>query len=522
MAPARRAKSAGEEPIKFGETSRSGPLWDSWKPLAPHAPAVDLGDSQPNVDAEDEAPLSAAPSSRPRRKSILTEAVRAKGKAGGTATGTSCTMTCAGVATPSQSPDGSTTKPLSIDGQNGDANTLAAAPRAAVDGGGAAAVATIAAALGSAADTSEQDMLLNDAFAKVKHPEEPPTTQLEEAFRAALSEAHIDVRSAVGQRFQREHRPGTPGHEALKAARGHEAKAAFRREWAEGKYEELRKTRTYKESYCRVDVTQGSYLSLSRIIAKEGGANPTLADVAAAHRHVAKCVVMAGPWVRYNPMAERIDFLYMEFKSQDTLERCWSRYEEHHTGGALALEGTAVAASSDASPAAKAAPTAAAAGEDKHVEGTLKKRSTVRSAGRSGAVATAASPREEGLDPKTKKVRKEIDVLFNKAMRVKEVYHKTVGNARSMLRNIRESAAWSWANTAETIEALEGPLKHLEQLPEFHANLLAREGKDIKAEHTEAALHVQLVAFLEIEGTVSSLALSIKKLNAMHSQAMKF
>jgi hypothetical protein len=69
-------------------------------------------------------------------------------------------MTCAGVATPSQSPDGSTTKPLSIDGQNGDANTLAAAPRAAVDGGGAAAVATIAAALGSAADTSEQDMRL--------------------------------------------------------------------------------------------------------------------------------------------------------------------------------------------------------------------------------------------------------------------------------------------------------------------------------------------------------------------------
>ena len=90
-------------------------------------------------------------------------------------------------------------------------------------------------------------------------------------------------------------------------------------------------------------------------------------------------------------------------------------------------------------------------------------------------------------------------MLFTKAMRVKEVYHKTVGNARSMLRSIRESAAWSWANTAETIEALEGPLKHLEQLPEFHANLLAREGKDIKAEHTEAALHVQLVAFLEIE-----------------------
>ena len=62
----------------------------------------------------------------------------------------------------------------------------------------------------------------------------------------------------------------------------------------------------------------------------------------------------------------------------------------------------------------------------------------------------------------------------------------------------------------------------MEMLPEFHANVLAREGKDIKAEHTEAALHVQLVAFLEIEETVSALALSIKKLNAMHSQAMKF
>jgi hypothetical protein len=79
---------------------------------------------------------------------------------------------------------------------------------AASNGGGAVVWTTIATALGSAGDTNAQDELVKDAFAKAKQPEEPPTLKLEEAFLAALSEANTDVRSPIGQRLQREHRPG--------------------------------------------------------------------------------------------------------------------------------------------------------------------------------------------------------------------------------------------------------------------------------------------------------------------------
>ena len=83
------------------------------------------------------------------------------------------------------------------------------------------------------------------------------------------------------------------------AANTNKSKQEFRLRWAKEQYETMVSKRVYSQSYNKIDVSTGTYMSLSRIIKEEGGHHDPSA-VAAGIRYVTKCLQMNGPWTLWN------------------------------------------------------------------------------------------------------------------------------------------------------------------------------------------------------------------------------
>ena len=85
-----------------------------------------------------------------------------------------------------------------------------------------------------------------------------------------------------------------------------------------------------EESWTKVDITEGKYMSLGAVVQLEGGWQDPSA-VAAAVKLVDKCVLMGPPFCRYNTWTERVDVLRLEHKFEERFAKCWRLYQEQHS-----------------------------------------------------------------------------------------------------------------------------------------------------------------------------------------------
>ena len=81
------------------------------------------------------------------------------------------------------------------------------------------------------------------------------------------------------------------------------------------------------ESFRRVDATKGRYLSASRIVQEEGG---DMEARRAAEKYIRKCILFKPPWIIYNQMTERHDFLYLERGFTEEMSKAWNLYTEQY------------------------------------------------------------------------------------------------------------------------------------------------------------------------------------------------
>ena len=79
-----------------------------------------------------------------------------------------------------------------------------------------------------------------------------------------------------------------------------------------------------RQEYQQIDVTRGTYCSASQIWNHEGGMP---CDEAAARCHVNKCRLMGPPFVQFNPMTERWDFLYMTREFSSSFSNSWAIFQ---------------------------------------------------------------------------------------------------------------------------------------------------------------------------------------------------
>ena len=114
--------------------------------------------------------------------------------------------------------------------------------------------------------------------------------------------------------------------EKCKSMSGQEKKT-FREKWALQVLDTYIEKQIYEESWRRVDATKGSYMSATRVFSMEGG---TASDIDATKKHLSKCISMGAPFILYNPLTERFDFLWFERGFTEEMTKCWSLFQEHH------------------------------------------------------------------------------------------------------------------------------------------------------------------------------------------------
>ena len=115
------------------------------------------------------------------------------------------------------------------------------------------------------------------------------------------------------------------------------AQAEFRQMWAKQEMQNFKQSFCKTKSWRRIDESKGVYRPLAVIIQKEGG------DKAAARAglHLAsQCLLMGGPWVRFNPQTRRHDFLHLQSSFSNSFEECWSEYWQSTSGDATFVSTT--------------------------------------------------------------------------------------------------------------------------------------------------------------------------------------
>ena len=98
-----------------------------------------------------------------------------------------------------------------------------------------------------------------------------------------------------------------------------------------GTQEQVCVVKTESESFAQVFTNYSKYMSIGRVIHKEGGSHMSTI-VVAGFCYAKNAFRMGGEMVRWNKMTDRTDIFYVEVCKRDEFERKWekqNRSEQH-------------------------------------------------------------------------------------------------------------------------------------------------------------------------------------------------
>jgi hypothetical protein len=124
---------------------------------------------------------------------------------------------------------------------------------------------------------------------------EKPLTDEEKMFDKAGTTGDFEIRDAVGQRFQREHKKGKSQHALYSKLADRDEKRIYRETWAKKKFESSVQGKRFEQEYQTIDSTLGEYLTFGAVVVKYGGWQWAPA-VAGAKKTAAKCTLLGGKW----------------------------------------------------------------------------------------------------------------------------------------------------------------------------------------------------------------------------------
>ena len=130
------------------------------------------------------------------------------------------------------------------------------------------------------------------------HKSDVDTTCGDEVLDKAIHEdgGNFDIRGHVGQRFQKEHKPGSEAHRQYHMNRTHFEKKTFRENWCKLKYEEAKRFRIKSEKYSMVDANIGTYQCFAMLVVNQRLAFDRNGAIQRAKRCAMKCMQMGPPW----------------------------------------------------------------------------------------------------------------------------------------------------------------------------------------------------------------------------------
>jgi hypothetical protein len=313
------------------------------------------------------------------------------------------------------------------------------------------------------------------------------------------AEKGFGLREALGWRFTREQ-----GENTSYKAMARKDKADFRQRWAEAKYDEHCKSKVYEESFTQNEFAKGTRRSLGWVLANEGGANNPEA-VRSTLFFANKCKTLGAPYVTWNSMYDRPDFLVMEVGHEENFEKAWRQKTESRTMTRASTSdrplqpqdepGTPVhkkAKLEDDAPAEVAISTQKAGGRKTpraQSKATPPVDDKKRGGGGGGGGASTAS----------------------QANKTKQVFANTSVATQQICRNVESNDDWAWATTCVIFLDMK---KHMDEVntlvkgSSFALQDLKKRGYDMDKEYAK------------VPATLSQTACKVSKLLKMHRSAM--
>ena len=316
----------------------------------------------------------------------------------------------------------------------------------------------------------------------------------------------------------------------------HKKKEEFRTKWCQMNAARwLRKIETV-DSWKKVDFSRGQYRSLNAIAQLEGGLKE---DFAAATLLAAKCVAMGFPWVRWNSMTERVDYLWFEHGMAEELSSCWNMYRQQSgvdagnsaassstegpsPGGVVATTGKPAKAEDPKPAAANSAGQDKAGGNCGNAGGNGGSKDAGMSGGKgSGGTKSKGKGDAAQDDPKLKKQRLENAASAKSVaamVKTRAAYQAAVSQATSLLRCIDNDGDWQWANAASVRGGLEAGLKNLEvSLDTFGIQVTTMQLDFIKRTHAEGLKQKCDTFVAKVGPLVAALNVESKRLTGMQA-----
>jgi hypothetical protein len=353
------------------------------------------------------------------------------------------------------------------------------------------------------------DQSVNDAGKEnyLKVQEEVPRTskKLEDVdlvseLSRAITGGDIGVRSALGARFTRMLKTSPEQAEAYKNCGGSagvvEKKKQFRLQWAKDEYESKTTTREHVTSFKQVFGNLGTYMPVERIIHFEGGVASTAA-IQASVKYVEKALSMGGDMIRWNPMTERSDILYVCHTKRDEFATIFSK--------TISESASAKNVAAEAQPLKK--PKTEPADDDGGAMEQAAANAKPKAAAK-GKAKAAASPRDGEMSLKQHMV---------KAQKTKRMYHEVMSTYNQLLLNVSARDEWQWARNEGTLAPIRAAATVLsDNLSDFGQRFMCCEIAGLRAAAPdEFPLEVQKLALLD--GHIEHLAKHTKRLVAMQA-----
>jgi hypothetical protein len=329
----------------------------------------------------------------------------------------------------------------------------------------------------------------------------------------ALADNGVELRSAEGQRFQRDANGGkSSNYKGLTTAE----KALFRKAWAAAIYEKTKQLKSKEKAWRRVDKSKGVYMPFTVIVQNEGADE---AAVVAAKHYAEACQKMGGVWTKYNVMTKRWEFLYMKQEVSEIFEESWRMYEE-----SIKEKGQLTARAVDGESGSPDTGTGTPAKKGGRTRGALPQQGSPAVAAGGGPGGSAGG--EQGGKPvkQEKKVASDFDTAVSSAAGVKKVYMATMSKANLLMYNITTSAEWqTWASghwKSQLVVAIE-PVQQ-KAASGFAREYLMQDFKLIKQKMPQKELLSNLLQVVkDFDKPLQKLGNLISKMMSMHAEAMK-
>ena len=363
-------------------------------------------------------------------------------------------------------------------------------------------------------------------------------TEENSTFRAlckAVRDGRFDTRSALAQRFGRQHRANKELGDAYKRCEGTVAKRAFRHKWLEQQYKMESQLRLHTEEYKRADTSKGQYLPFAVLVEREGFTVDPVGAVRAATCIAKRCSELGGNWVQHNPFTDRVEFLRLERQHHEVFTKLWSLSTRSRTDGPPKAVVDPLEQDERYNPSLKVDKS----NGDK--SGTCEgKSSNGKDAGEedghnkdTGNNCKEKNPgkgddpkkegKGEGEDRKKKVKRSHVDCLLEKGQKLRGQILTVKSEAAELVAAIKaDQPDWHFANNPQNLGQIETLLSNLQlSLTEFGHVFLCTDASEVKKQYAPDVLCVHLTGFLAAAADVKVLKAANSSLQRMQRMQRK-